>query len=211
MHVGGGYSWSDPGEVFRYAETGGAVFQNFDYGGNVTWRGAYEYGNLQLLNYYNFNWNLAYNPQTFNNYRTRGGPLTLNPPGYQIGLDVSSDSRKSFQAEVSGYTYQSGWQRDIQEYVSLIWRPAANISVSIAPTLDHDFEAAQWVTSASDPTATATYGDGMFLRHGPENAFSEYQVRLDIHADAQPAIVLAAADFIRRLQKFQGTCPSAFV
>jgi len=38
MHIGGGYSWSDPGEVFRYAETGGAVFQNYDYGGNVTWR-----------------------------------------------------------------------------------------------------------------------------------------------------------------------------
>ena len=178
MHIGGGYSWSDPGEVFRYAETGGAVFQNYDYGGNVTWRGAYEYGNLQFLNYYSFNWNLAYNPQTFNNYRTRGGLLTLNPPGYQIGLDVSSDSRKTFQAEVSAYTYQSGWQRDIQEYVSFIWRPAANVSVSIAPTLDHDFEAAQWVTSATDPTATATYG-GRYVFADLDQKTLSANIRLD--------------------------------
>ena len=158
MHAGAGYSWSDPGEVFRYAETGGAVFQNFDYGGNVTWRGFFEYGSLQFLNYYWFNWNVAYNPTTINNTRTRGGPLTLNTPGRQLNLDVTTDSRKSFEAEVSMFTYQASWQRDVQEYVSLTWRPAANISLSIAPTFDHDYEAAQWVTSASDPTAAATYG-----------------------------------------------------
>jgi len=102
--------------------------------------------------------NLAYNPGTINNYRTRGGPLTLNPAGRQVNIDITTDSRKSFQAEVSAFTYQSGWQRDVQEYVGLTWRPVANVSVSVAPTFDHDFEAAQWVTSTTDPTATATYG-----------------------------------------------------
>ncbi len=157
MHIGGGYSWSDPGEIFRYAESGGAIYQNFDYDGNVTWRGVFEYGNLQFLNYYSFNWNVAYNPETFNDRRTRGGPLTLNPSGYQLNLDVTTDSRKSFEAEVSWFTYQSGWQRDIQDFVSLTWRPVANVSVSVAPTFENDREAAQWVTSVDDPTATATY------------------------------------------------------
>ena len=157
-HVGGGYSWSDPGEVFRYAETGGAVFENMDYDGNVSWKGVYAFGTLQFLNYYSVNWNLAYNPETINNRRTRGGPLTLNPSGYQVGVDVSSDSRKSFEAEVNGFTYQAGWEKDIQAFVSLIWRPAANVQLSIAPTFDNDWEAAQWVTSSTDPTATSTYG-----------------------------------------------------
>jgi hypothetical protein len=119
---------------------------------------VYEYGQLQFLNYYTINWNLAYNPETINDFRTRGGPQSLNTPGYQVGLDVTSDSRKSFETEASAFTYQATWERDVQEFVSLTWRPVANISVSIAPTFDHDFEAAQWVTSTTDPTATATYG-----------------------------------------------------
>jgi len=158
MHIGGGYSWSEPGEVLRYAEAGGAVFQNFDYDGNVTWRGIFHFGSLQFLNYYSVNWNLAYNPEAVNNRRTRGGPLTLNPPGYQLNLNVSSDSRKSFEAALYGFTYQSDWQRDWQVGVDLTWRPVANVSVSIGPSYDHDREYAQWVTSADDPTATSTFG-----------------------------------------------------
>jgi hypothetical protein len=158
MHVGGGYSWSDPGEVFRYAETGGAVFQSYDYDGNVVWRGVFQFGSLQFLNYYNINWNLAYNPQTINTTRTRGGPLMLNPPGYQVSLDVSSDSRKSLEADVNAFTYQSGWQKELQAGASVTWRPLANVSLSIGPSYDHDREAAQWVTSADDLTAIATFG-----------------------------------------------------
>jgi hypothetical protein len=158
MHIGGGYSWSEPGEVLRYAEAGGAVFQNLDYDGNVTWRGIFNFGSVQFLNYYGVNWNLAYNPETVNNRRTRGGPLTLNPPGYQLNLDVSSDSRKSFEADVYGFTYQSDVQRDWQAGITLTWRPVANVSVSVGPSYDHDREYAQWVTSADDPTATATFG-----------------------------------------------------
>ncbi len=158
MHVGGGYSWSDPGEVFRYAESGGAVFQSYDYDGNVVWRGVFQFGTLQFLNYYSINWNLAYNPQTINTTRTRGGPLTLNPPGYQVSLDVSSDSRKSLEADVNGFTYQSGWQKDWQANATVTWRPLANVSLSIGPGYDHDREAAQWVTSAEDPRAIATFG-----------------------------------------------------
>jgi len=158
MHAGCGYSWSDPGKVFRYAETGGALFQNYDYGGNVGWRGFFEYGNLEFLNYYWFNWNVAYNPTTVNNTRTRGGPLTLNPPGRQLNLDVTTDTRQKWDAEVSMFTYQSIWERDVQEYVAVSWRPVSNVSLSVAPMLDHDYEAAQWVTSTTDPTASATYG-----------------------------------------------------
>jgi hypothetical protein len=157
MHAGGGYSWSDPGEVFRYAETGGAVFQSYDYDGNVVWRGIYQFGTLQFLNYYTINWNVAYNPQTINTVRTRGGPLTLNPDGYQASLDVSSDSRKSLEADVNGFTYQSGWQKDWQANATVTWRPLTNVSLSIGPSYDHDHEAAQWVTSADDPTAAATF------------------------------------------------------
>ncbi len=47
-HAGAGYYWSDPNEVFRYLETGAAIFQNYDFGGNKTWEGIYHFGTLAV-------------------------------------------------------------------------------------------------------------------------------------------------------------------
>ena len=157
-HIGGGYSWPDPGEVLRYAEVGLAVFDNWDYGGNETWRGIFHFGSIAFLNYLGINWNLAYNPETINNRRTRGGPLTLSSPGYQVNLDINTDRRKNVDADVYWFTYQAGWQRDWQAGATITWRPAGYVSLSVGPSYEHDNEAAQWVTSADDPTAASTFG-----------------------------------------------------
>ncbi|UCE17576.1 MAG: carbohydrate binding family 9 domain-containing protein, partial [Gemmatimonadota bacterium] len=37
-HLGGGYKWTKPGKYTRYVSLIGAVFQNYDYGWNNTWR-----------------------------------------------------------------------------------------------------------------------------------------------------------------------------
>jgi len=81
MHVGAGYFWTEQTSIYRYLEAGGAIFRNYDYDGNITWEGIFHFGFIRFLNYYSIDWNLAYNPETVNNRRTRGGPLTLNPPG----------------------------------------------------------------------------------------------------------------------------------
>jgi hypothetical protein len=91
MHVGGGYSWTKPGKLFRQGEVGGALFRNYDWDGSINWSGVYMFGFAEFHNYYSVNWSAAYNPWTVNNRRTRGGPLTLNPPGYQLDLSVNSD------------------------------------------------------------------------------------------------------------------------
>jgi hypothetical protein len=41
-HAGAGYYWSDPTNIYRYLETGAAVFQNYDFGGTKTWEGIYH-------------------------------------------------------------------------------------------------------------------------------------------------------------------------
>ncbi|MGE5761317.1 MAG: DUF5916 domain-containing protein, partial [Gemmatimonadota bacterium] len=51
-HIQAGYRWNQPGKVFRSANTGGALFRSWDWDGDVTWTGVFQYGNLQLLNYY---------------------------------------------------------------------------------------------------------------------------------------------------------------
>ena len=166
MHLGGGYSWTKPGKVFRYAEAGGAVFRNYDWDGNINWSGIFHFGSVQLLNYSWLNWNLAYNPWTVNNRRTRGGPLTLTPPGYQAGVDASTDGRKAwvFSANTGTY-YRDGDDHEWWAGASVQYRPAPNVSVSVGPNLSLSETPTQYIGAFDDTTATATYGTRYVFAH----------------------------------------------
>src|SRR2546426_503516 len=159
MHVGAGHDWTKPGKVFRYAELGGAVFRNYDWDGNINWSGVFQFGTLQLLNYHQFNWDLAYNPWTVNNRRTRGGPLTLNPPGYQVDLGWQSDSRKAWVINFQSGTYQAESDRNWYLSPSVDFRPASNVLLSVGPNLFRELTPVQYVGTYADPAATATFGN----------------------------------------------------
>ncbi len=156
-HVQAGYSWTQPGKVFRSANTGGALFRSWTWDRDVSWTGVFHYGNVQLLNYYEFGWHFAYNPQTLNDRRTRGGPLSINRPGYQIDLNANSDGRKSIVASVYGGTYQSAQDRSTYAGASLSIRPVSNVSVSVGPNLSWETTPVQYVTQYADSTATLTF------------------------------------------------------
>lgn len=158
MHVGAGHAWTQPGKVFRYGELGGAAFRNYDWDGNINWTGVYHFGNVQLLNYHRFSWDVAYNPWTVNNRRTRGGPLSLNPPGYQVDGGWETDTRKNWVLNVWSGTYQAESGRNWYLSPSLELRPASNISVSMGPNLFQEKTPVQYVGTFDAAAATATYG-----------------------------------------------------
>lgn len=159
MHIGGGYSWKEPTDYYRYIEAGGAIFRNYDFDGNMLWQGLYHFGFYQFLNYYSINWNLSYNPESMNNRATRGGPLIRNHPGYQISFNVDSDSRKDWVIELGYYRYQrEDNSYDWSFYSELELRPLANISFSISPSFGRNIEKIQYVTTVTDPLASSTYG-----------------------------------------------------
>jgi hypothetical protein len=157
-HIQAGYSWTQPGKVFRSANTGAAVFRSWTWDRDVSWTGVFNYGNLTFLNYYEFGWDLAYNPETVNDRRTRGGPLSLNRPGYQVDMYANSDGRKSIVASLSTGTYQSAQDRSTYASVSLSVRPASNVSVSVGPSLSWETTPVQYVTQYDDSTAPLTFG-----------------------------------------------------
>ncbi|MDZ7261258.1 MAG: DUF5916 domain-containing protein, partial [candidate division KSB1 bacterium] len=74
-HIGTGYKWVKPGKFSRYAQVIFATFGSYDFDKNLIWSGYFHLGSIQFLNYYRLEYVLAYNPQTINNRRTRGGPL----------------------------------------------------------------------------------------------------------------------------------------
>ena len=157
-HFGGGYYWSDPTDIYRYLELAAAIFQNYDFGGNKTGEGIFHVGEWQFRNYYSVSWDAAYYPESFNNTRTRGGPLTLNPAGYQTTLYLSSDSRKDWVVRVGGGRYSANPSYDWFAEASLELRLLPNISFIISPQYSGTFEYAQYVDTYTDLTATNTYG-----------------------------------------------------
>jgi hypothetical protein len=157
-HAGAGYYWSDPTNIYRYLEIGCALFQNHDFGGNKTWEGFYHFGSLQFPNYYSANWNLGLYRETFNNNRTRGGPLTLNPAGYETTLSLSSDSRKDWVVGVGAGTFRFDPSYDWFTELNLELRVMPNLSFILSPLYQRTYEFAQYVDTYDDPIATSTYG-----------------------------------------------------
>jgi len=208
MHVGAGYDWTTPGRVFRYVEVLGAVFRNYDWDGNINWSGAFAAGSFQLKNFYWLNWDAAYNPWTVNNRRTRGGPLTLNPPGYQADLSVNSDSRKAWVYGLNGGTYQSRDGRNWYAGGSLQWRPATNVSVSVSPNLSGNDTPVQYVGTYDDTASAATYGkDYVFARLRSSELSAgirlnwTYTPTLSLQLYAQPLISAGKYDQFARLAR----------
>jgi len=211
MHLGGGRTWSKPGKLFRYAETGGALFRNYDWDGNINWSGGFNFGYVQLHNYYWFNWNVAYNPWTVDNRRTRGGPLLLMPPGYQFGLDLGSDSRKSLTLNGGAFTYfRSSQDVEWSTYVNMQYRPAPNVSVSVGPNLYKQTQPYQYITAIPDSTGGAP---NTFNTHYVFGGLSQtelsaairlnwtYSPTLSLQLYAQPLISAGRYDYYRELAR----------
>ncbi|HSP87120.1 MAG TPA: DUF5916 domain-containing protein, partial [Ignavibacteriaceae bacterium] len=188
--------------IYRHLEAGGAIFRNYDYDGNITWEGIYHFGFIRFLNYYSVNWNLAYNPETVNNRRTRGGPLTLNPSGYQVDAFLSSDNRKDLIIGAGFFTYQevnAGYNWDFNTSVEI--RPSSNVSIIIDPYYSINNEDVQWVDSYTDETAVNTFGTRYVFAKLEQKTFGAgirlnwtFTPELSLQLYAQPLI--SSGDYI---------------
>ncbi|MGD8779896.1 MAG: DUF5916 domain-containing protein [Ignavibacteria bacterium] len=158
MHIGTGYFWDQPTSFYRYLELGTALYRTYDYDGDITWQAISHYGNITLPNYYYIGWNLSYNPKSYDNRLTRGGPLSVNLPGYSFRANMGSDSRKNWVVFFNGSVSQrkeDSWSWGLSADIE--FRPSSNISFSIGPSYDFSKSPAQYINSFDDPTATSTF------------------------------------------------------
>jgi hypothetical protein len=164
-HIATGYRWTTPTEFYRSLQFSLATFASFDYAWNKTWHGYWLSGDIQFLNFYEFWFAYAYNPQTVSDRRTRGGPLTLNPVGREYDFSLDTDSRKEWIGHIFGSTYLGGGSTSFYLETSTEWKPTSNISLSVGPNFSKDYTDAQWVDAFPDPTATATFGNRYVFAH----------------------------------------------
>jgi hypothetical protein len=157
-HVGTGYKWNDPTPYYRYVNILGAVFGTYDFGGDVTCRGVWGGIDYELPSYDYFGLYYDYGFESFDDYRTRGGPKMLNPPCYEWNFNYSSDNRNKYVYGAYWYAYEghNGFYHSIT--LSITMRPVSSVSVSFGPGYVLNSDLAHWIGNFDDPSAATTYG-----------------------------------------------------
>lgn len=158
-HIYGGYEWWEPDDIFRTKGLKAAVVREYNFGGYKTGETYQAFLNGQLLSYWGANLGFGYNAETYDDQRTRGGPLMKYLPSWFGNFGVWSDSRRplygSFSASYSKGE-SGGWISSFG--LGLNWKISNTLTVSGGPDFFRNHAAAQYVTILQDALATHTYG-----------------------------------------------------
>ena len=202
-----GYQWTKPGKTFLSAMAIAGWFRCYDFGGNKTWDGGLAVFEGQLRNFWRVHTMLAYNPETVSKNHTRGGPLAIIPPGYQVEIGIDTDSRKPFVLELRSETYQqpqasSQWNGQF----SVRWKPGSNFSLSVGPTIGLERNDLQWVRKVTDAAMASTYGARyVFARIDQKVLGAEIRLdwtftpKLTLQAYLQPFVAVGHYDMFKEL------------
>src|SRR5262249_49354511 len=140
----------------------------------------------------------TWNARALNNRRTRGGPLTVDPPKWSFGADYEGDSQRSFYPYASaGGTTSSVGSWYFFAYPGVEWKPTAAFSIKVTPGYERTYEDAQYVTSRSAP-GSPTYGrEYVFATLDQRTASASFRVnwtftpRLSFQTYVQPFVSTA--------------------
>lgn len=158
-HLVLGYRWFETDGIFRTKSLYTFAFKNYDFEGNLDGDGYGGFINLELENYYGFQFEGFYFPSTFSAGLTRGGPSTISPSGYSLYLSNYTDSRKAVTANtylnvvgdaLGSINYSGGVSAEV--------KVGSNLTVSVGPNLSYYLEKLQWVTKINDSLYLPTYG-----------------------------------------------------
>lgn len=172
------YRWNDPTEFYQNCGINAAVFTSYDFGWDNTslgyWLGSYltrpDYSGVQAT--------ASYNPSTLNSRRTRGGPLTLNPPGTSCSIDINSDNRLWWVLYAGGSGDYGKDDKQYTIYTTAQLKVLPTLTLSIGPQFTRDIAETQWIGNFDDPAASETYNTRYVFAH-----LNQDLLAADIRAD----------------------------
>lgn len=158
-HVWGGYFSYEPDAIFRTKAIAAVAFREFNFGGVQIGETYNLILQAQLLNYWGGYTVIGHNEPTFDDQRTRGGPLMRSLRSNFTHIGIYSDSRKAFNGSVFT-TLAKGESGSDQVVVgaSVSWTPTPTLRLSGGPTYFANHNTAQYITTRDDPAATNTFG-----------------------------------------------------
>jgi hypothetical protein len=160
-HVAGGYRWTEPKGFLRKREAYTAVFGSTNFDGDLTGAGLWGRGFLWFANNWTANVSGAYNPETVDPRRSRGGPLMLKKPGYELDLFFDTDGSRKRYYNAGYYQYLQPQENSFVHnlYAYFVYKPVPNLRFEIGPSYESSRDGHFYVSTISDPAATATFGN----------------------------------------------------
>jgi len=188
--------WSKPTRYYRslWVTVGGQRQFNFD--GDVNDAQVHLSASSTLPNYWNAGIYMQYRPEVYDERLTRGGATVRRAAQRYMGANLSTDSRKPLVLLVDGgygWRADGGW--DASGYLELRYKPASNISVSVAPSYSRASSQAQYVGGFADPSATDFYGRRAVFAALAQRTFS-LNTRLNVTFTPTLTLELFAQPFV---------------
>ena len=113
----------------------------------------------QLRNFWDFQLRGDYQPPTYDDRLTRGGPVARLPRFSDVRLEVNSDSRRTTRLTANfTQSWTSAAEHKTTADLTLSVRPAPALRLSVGPAVTLNNTLSQYVASVSDPVAAATFG-----------------------------------------------------
>ena len=161
MFVGGrvNHRWLSGIGPFRYAQAYLNASKTWTYDQTLVGSGVFTGVYAQLRNLWSANVDFVRNQSFQSDRSTRGGPLLLIPPQWQLSGQVTSDSRRRATAYVYGSMRhnESGGHGETAGF-GVTFRPSSAITLSADPAYSNTHTKAGYLFAYADPTAAATYG-----------------------------------------------------
>ncbi|MEI6666514.1 MAG: DUF5916 domain-containing protein [Acidobacteriota bacterium] len=159
MHAGVVWLTTTPDSFSRSRHLVAAKWYVWNFAHEKMSDGVYIGGSATFRNYWSGSVTLIATADPLNDRLTRGGPMMKSPGGRSYGASLGSDGRKIIGVNINGnYSIDSAGSWDSSGAVTIAAKPVPALTVEIGPSLLRSLSLAQYVTTAFDASATATFG-----------------------------------------------------
>ncbi|MDQ2890521.1 MAG: carbohydrate binding family 9 domain-containing protein [Gemmatimonadota bacterium] len=200
-----GYNSYDPGRLFRQWSVFAGDNNAWNFGGDRIWNSMFASANGTFSNLSSANLNVEVDPSAVDDRLTRGGPRGRQPSTWTISASGTSDTRRVVSASLQGTYAGDVAGGDLVAFgPTLTIRPSASVLLSLGPNFSSELNTIQYVTTASDPLATETYG-ARYILAGLQQKTLSMDTRLSWTFTPKLSLQLYAQPFVSsgRYAKFK--------
>ncbi|MHB1097116.1 MAG: DUF5916 domain-containing protein [Gemmatimonadaceae bacterium] len=152
--------WVKPTSWYRNIFVSTGMNQEFNWDGLRTFQDLTAYYGMELPNYWRIRSFVIHNAAVDDDRQTRGGPVTMHDGYNFVHLQLSTDPRRmavfDLTTRFARGLHDGTRMRQLQPGIAL--KPMPSLYVQLAPSYERSESATQYVTTVSDPTATAFGG-----------------------------------------------------
>jgi len=158
-HVGMLYRWFDLKGIFRQSNIGIDTYRGYNFGRIKTGKQYRVLFGAEFPSYWGLNGFVYWNPETFDDRSTRGGPLMVRPSSWGAVIQAYNDLRDQVALNLRTRGSRNdggGWWWGIDG--GLDWKASSQLRIRATAGYSRYVYAAQWVTRIVDSSATRTFG-----------------------------------------------------